>query len=117
MTKKRATAITSLTLLLVVTAQLLDLATFGIAAHVAGPAGELGPLRSIYLAGGFAPVVLTKLLGISAVLCIFALWERLVGSARGIALLVAAVGVFGAATNLVGIVGALGVSPVGLIRL
>ncbi len=117
MTGHRAATVTRLTLLLVVAAQLLDLATFGIAAHVAGPAGELGPLRSIYLSGGFAPVVLTKMLGLAAVLCIFALWERLVGSARAIALLVAAVGIFGAATNLLGIVGALASSQIGLVRL
>jgi hypothetical protein len=94
------------TVLLVIAAQLIDLATFGLAVRVAGPAGELGPLGGIYAAGGFVPVASVKLLGLLAVLVIFALYTRRVGSPRRLALIVAAIGLFGAATNVLGLMDA-----------
>ncbi len=93
-------------MLLVIAAQLIDLATFGLVARALGPAGEVGPLGAVYAAGGFAPVAAVKLLGLLAALCIFALYGRLVGSPRRLALLVAVVGLVGAATNVVGLLGA-----------
>ena len=94
------------TVLLVIAAQLIDLATFGLAVRVAGPAGELGPLGGVYAAGGFAPVAMTKLLALLAVLVIFTLYTRRVGSPRRLALMVAVVGLFGAATNVFGLLDA-----------
>jgi hypothetical protein len=95
-------------LLLVITAQLADLATFGIAARLMGPAGELGPLRFVYSAGGFDAVAATKLAAVGAMLTILALYERLVGSPRHLALLVSVAGVLGAATNVLAIAGVAG---------
>ena len=69
--------------------------------RVAGPAGELGPLGGVYAAGGFAPVAMTKLLALLAVLVIFTLYTRRVGSPRRLALMVAVVGLFGAADQRV----------------
>jgi hypothetical protein len=92
------------TVLLVIAAQLADLATFGIVARMAGPDGELGPLGRVYADGGFAPVAMAKLLALLAVMLIFTLYTRRVGSPRRLALIVAAVGLFGAATNVLGII-------------
>jgi hypothetical protein len=94
------------TVLLVVAAQLVDLASFGMVARIAGPAGELGPLGNVYEAGGFAPVAAAKILGLLAVLVIFSLYTRRVGSPRRLALVVAGIGLFGAVTNVVGILDA-----------
>jgi hypothetical protein len=94
------------TVLLVIAAQLADLATFGIVARIAGPEGELGPMGRVYADGGFAPVAMAKLLALLAVLVIFTLYTRRVGSPRRLALLVACVGLFGALTNVLGILDA-----------
>ena len=102
----RARAATPLELLLVVAAQLADLVTFGIAARLVGPSGEIGPLRSVYLNGGFGALTAAKLLALGAMLCVIALYARFVGRPRRLALLAAAAGIFGAATNVVGVVAA-----------
>ena len=94
-----------MTVLLVIAAQLVDLASFGLVASLLGPAGEAGPLGRVYAAGGFAPVAATKILGLLAVMCIFALYTRRVGSPRRLALVVTTIGLFGALTNVMGMLG------------
>ena len=106
MTAIQRRTLARLTVLLVVAAQLADLATFGIVARIVGPHGELGPLGRVYAAGGFGPVAAAKILALLAVMCIFALYSRRVGSPRRLALVVALVGLIGAATNVLGIIDA-----------
>lgn len=106
MTASQRRSLARVTVLLVVGAQLADLASFGMVARVAGSAGELGPLGAVYASGGFAPVAAAKLLGLLAVMVIFALYTRRVGSPHRLALMTAGVGLFGALTNVAGILGA-----------
>ena len=106
MTASQRRSLARVTVLLVITAQLADLATFGMVARIAGPEGELGPLGEVYASGGFAPVAAAKLLALLAVMVIFALYTRRVGSPRRLALMVAGVGLFGAMTNVAGMLGA-----------
>ena len=106
MTASQRQSLARVTVLLVVTAQLADLASFGMVARIAGPEGELGPLGEVYASGGFAPVAAAKLLALLAVMVIFALYTRRVGSPRRLALMVAGVGLFGAVTNVAGMLGA-----------
>ena len=106
MTASQRRSLARVTVLLVVAAQLADLATFGMAARVAGPSGELGPLGTVYEVGGFGPVAAAKVLALLAVMCIFALYTRRVGSPRRLALIVAGVGLFGALTNVIGVLSA-----------
>jgi hypothetical protein len=108
MTAVRRESLARLTILLVVVAQLADLASFGIVARALGPAGELGPLGAVYASGGFPPVAAVKLLGVLAVFIVLALYGRRVGSPRRLALVVAGIGLFGALTNVAGIVDAPG---------
>lgn len=83
--------------MLVVTAQLADLATMGLALR-RDPTGEANPAMVALLGwGGFGVVALAKVAAIVALLVIMA---RL--RSRRLALFVAAVGIFGAATNVVG---------------
>ena len=105
MTAVERRSLARVTVLLVIAAQLVDLASFGLVARLLGPAGEVGPLGEVYAAGGFAPVAATKILGLLAVMCILALYTRRVGSPRRLALMVAAVGLFGAMTNVMGMLG------------
>jgi hypothetical protein len=90
-----------ITLLLLITAQLADLATFGLAARAQGIAGEVGPLRVLYLMGGFGAVALAKLAGLLAMVVILEIYSRRTGHGRWLAILVACMGVFGALTNVV----------------
>ncbi len=117
MTASQRRSLARVTVLLVVAAQLADLATFGMAARVAGPSGELGPLGTVYEVGGFGPVAAAKILALLAVMCIFALYTRRVGSPRRLALIVAGVGLFGALTNVIGVLGAGAAAAVLTVRL
>ena len=92
------------TLLLAVTAQLADLATFGVAARAFGPAGEIGPLGTLYRVWGFDAVAFAKVLGLAAMLLVLDYYARRIGGGRRLALLIAVVGLFGALTNLVALV-------------
>ena len=74
--------------------------------QAAGPHGELGPLREVYISSGFGHVAAVKVLGLSAMVTILALYERLVGPPRKLALLAATIGLIGAVTNIVGLLGA-----------
>ena len=89
------------TVLLVVLCQLADLVTFNFAVETFGPSGELGPLGLVYRAGGFWAVAIVKLGLIAAVLAVLARypWQRL-ATRRRVALIVAAIGAFGALTNV-----------------
>jgi uncharacterized membrane protein len=86
---------------LLAVAQLADLLTFGMAVEKFGPAGELGPLGMVYREGGFWAVALVKMGLIGVVLAILTLypWQR-AATPRRLALIVAAIGVFGAFTNV-----------------
>jgi hypothetical protein len=92
------------TLALVVAAQAWDLATFGLAVSRLGIAGEIGPLGRIYVLGGLGAVVLTKAVAVVLVLAILVTYERRTGRSRWLALIVAGLGVFGAATNVLALV-------------
>ena len=88
--------------LLVLAAQLADLAMMGLAVRAQGIGGELGPLGALYVAGGFGAVALAKCAAIGAAALILArLSPRY---QRPLALLVATVGVFGAASGLVALI-------------
>ena len=89
-----------LTLLLLITAQLADLATFGLAVHTLGIADEVGPLRTVYRMGGFGAVALAKLAALGVMIAILEIYSRRTGHGRWLAILVAAMGVFGALTNI-----------------
>lgn len=86
-------------ILLAVTGQLADLATFGMAVRAKGIGGEIGPLSALYVAGGFGAVALAKLVALALLLGILAAYSRCTGSSRRVALLVATVGVLGAIAN------------------
>jgi hypothetical protein len=93
------------TMLLVVICQLADLITFNFAVETYGPSGELGPLGLAYRIGGFWLVAVVKLGLIGIVLAVLDRypWHRL-ATRRRIALFVAAIGVFGALTNVLAFV-------------
>jgi len=90
-----------ITLVLVAICQLADLITFNFAVATFGPSGELGPLGLVYRMGGFWAVAVVKLGLIGIVMAVLARypWQRL-ATRRRIALIVAAIGVFGALTNV-----------------
>ena len=90
-----------LTLLLLVTAQLADLATFGLAVRESGIGGEVGPLRILYYVGGFGAVACAKLIGVAVMMVIIQLYSRRTGGGRWLALVVAVMGILGAMTNVV----------------
>jgi len=92
------------TMLLVVLCQVADLVTFNLAVDMHGPGGELGPLGLVYRAGGFWAVAAVKLGLIGIVLAVLDRypWQR-VGTRRKVALFVAAVGIFGALTNVLAV--------------
>ena len=87
---------TRLAVLLVVTAQLADLAMLGLAQ---GHGTEVGPLAPLLASGGYGAVVVAKCVAIAAMLAILA---RL--RSRRLALLAATAGVIGAATGLAALV-------------
>jgi hypothetical protein len=89
------------TLLLVGLCQLADLISFNFAVQTFGPGGELGPLGLVYEATGFLGVAVVKLGLIAIVMAVLARypWQRL-ATRRRMALIVAAIGVFGAFTNV-----------------
>lgn len=89
-----------ITLLVLITAQLADLATFGLAVRVLGIADEIGPLRVVYRMGGFGAVAFAKLLAVAAMIAILEIYSRRTGRGRWLAIIVAAMGVFGAITNI-----------------
>ena len=89
-----------ITLLVLITAQLADLATFGLAVRVLGIADEIGPLRVVYSMGGFGAVALAKLLAVAIMIAILEVYSRRTGHGRWLAIIVAAMGVFGAITNI-----------------
>ncbi len=89
-----------ITLLVLITAQLADLATFGLAVRVLGIADEIGPLRVVYRMGGFGAVAFAKLLAVAVMIAILEIYSRRTGHGRWLAILVAAMGVFGAITNI-----------------
>ena len=90
-----------ITLVLVAVCQLADLITFNLAVATYGPSGELGPLGLVYRIGGFWAVAVVKLGLIGVVMTVLARypWQRL-ATRRRIALIVAAIGAFGAFTNV-----------------
>jgi hypothetical protein len=89
-----------ITLLVLITAQLADLATFGLAVRVLGIADEIGPLRVVYRMGGFGAVAFAKLLAVAVMIAILELYSRRTGHGRWLAIVVAVMGVFGALTNI-----------------
>ena len=89
-----------ITLLLLITAQLADLATFGVAVHALGIDGEIGPLRVVYRMAGFGGVALAKLLALAAMIVILELYNRRTGGGRWLGIVVALMGILGAATNV-----------------
>lgn len=92
-----------ITLLVLITAQLADLATFGLAVRVLGIADEIGPLRMVYHLGGFGAVAFAKLLAVAVMIAILEIYSRRTGHGRWLAILVAMIGVFGALTNVLAI--------------
>ncbi len=89
-----------LTLLLLVTAQLADLATFGLAVRESGIGGEAGPLRIAYRMGGFGAVASAKLIGVLVMIAVIQLYSRRTGGGRWLAIVVAVMGILGALTNV-----------------
>jgi len=89
------------TVLIVVLCQLADLFTFNFAVEMFGPSGELGPLGVVYRFGGFWAVAVVKLGLIGIVLAVLARYPwRSLATRRRIALIIAAIGAFGALTNV-----------------
>ena len=93
-----------LPLLLLVVCQVADLVTFSVAVGIHGPSRETGPLRFVYENGGLITLAALKVSGavISALVLALHPWRSLV-TPRRLALLSAAVGVFGACTNIAAI--------------
>ena len=89
-----------ITLLVLIAAQLADLATFGLAVRVLGIADEIGPLRVVYSMGGFGAVAFAKLLAVAVMIAILEIYSRRTGHGRWLAIIVAAMGVLGAITNI-----------------
>ncbi|MGC8634496.1 MAG: hypothetical protein ACP5VP_07515 [Candidatus Limnocylindrales bacterium] len=89
-----------LSLLLLVTAQLADLATFGLAVRTLGIGGEIGPLRIVYRMAGFGGVAVAKLVAVLVMIVILELYSRRTGGGRWLAVVVAAMGILGALTNV-----------------
>ncbi len=92
-------SVTLLGILLLVLAQLTDLATFALAVRAYGPGPEIGPLGRIYELGGLPAVALMKIGGIGLMLALIGGWARRTGGGRWLILAAAWTGVFGAATN------------------
>ena len=86
--------------LLVITAQLADLALMGLAL---GHGTEVGPLAPLLASGGYGAVALVKVAGMAAMLAILALYQRRTGHGRRLALLAGWAGVVGAASGLAAI--------------
>lgn len=89
-----------LSLLLLVTAQLADLATFGITVRALGIGGEIGPLRIVYRMAGFGGVAVAKLIAVAVMIVILELYSRRTGGGRWLAVVAAAMGILGALTNV-----------------
>lgn len=89
------------TMLVLALCQLADLVTFHFAVERFGPSGELGPLGMVYRIGGFGAVAIVKLGLIGGVIAVLVRypWRR-AATRRRIALVVAAIGAFGAFTNV-----------------
>jgi hypothetical protein len=98
---RRTAQLIRLPLLLLVVCQIADLVTFTLAVSVHGPAHESGPLRFVYQDGGLMTVAVLKVTGalLSAVVLALHPWRNL-ATPRRLALLSAAVGAFGAFTNV-----------------
>jgi hypothetical protein len=93
-----------LPLVLLLICQVADLVTFSLAVGVHGASRETGPLRFVYENGGLITLAALKVSGavISALVLALHPWRSLV-TPRRLALLSAAVGVFGACTNIAAI--------------
>jgi hypothetical protein len=89
------------TLVLLALCQITDLVTFNFAVERFGASGELGPLGLVYEAVGFWGVAVVKLGLIGVVMAVLARfpWQRL-ATRRRMALIVGAIGAFGAFTNV-----------------
>ena len=89
------------TMLVLAVCQMADLVTFHFAVERFGPAGELGPLGLVYRWGGFGAVAVVKICLITGVMAVLVRypWRR-AATPRWIALVVAAIGAFGAFTNV-----------------
>lgn len=90
-----------LTMIVLALCQLADLFTFHFAVERFGPEGELGPLGMVYRIGGFGAVAIVKLGLISGVMAVLLRypWRR-AATRHWIGLVVAAIGAFGAFTNV-----------------
>ena len=93
-------------LAVVAIAQLLDLVTFAFAVQRWGIGGEVGPLGFVYQAAGYWAVAAAKtgIIAIVMMAILFYPWRR-VATAWRIGIVVGAIGVFGAATNVAAIAG------------
>ena len=93
-----------LPLVLLLTCQIADLVTFGVAVGVHGPGPEAGPFRYVYQDGGLAGVAFLKIAGatLSALVLVLHPWQRL-SVPRTIALVSATVGLLGAWTNVLAV--------------
>ena len=93
-------------LTVVAIAQLLDLVTFAFAVQRWGIGGEVGPLGFVYEAAGYWAVAAVKTGTIAIVMMAIVLypWQR-VATAWRIGIVVGAIGVLGAATNVAAIAG------------
>ena len=88
-------------LLVLAAAQILDLVTFAFAVDRWGIQGELGPLGVVYAAAGYWAVAAIKAATIASVMLAMVLfrWQNPATPWR-IGLIAAAIGAFGAATNV-----------------
>ena len=88
-------------LLVLAAAQLLDLVTFAFAVDRWGIQGELGPLGAVYQAAGYWAVAVVKVVMIGLVMLAMVRfpWQNPATPWR-VGLIAAAVGAFGAATNV-----------------
>lgn len=88
-------------LLVLAAAQLLDLVTFAFAVDRWGIQGELGPLSAVYEMAGYWAVAAVKVVMIGLVMLAMVLfrWQNPATPWR-VGLIAAAVGAFGAATNV-----------------
>jgi hypothetical protein len=92
-------------LLVLAAAQLLDLVTFAFAVDKWGIQGELGPLGMVYEAAGYWAVAAVKVATIAVVMLAMVAfrWQKPATPWR-LGLIAAAIGAFGAATNVAALI-------------
>lgn len=101
----RAAGALSPALALLIAAQAWDAATFGVD-EVLHAGVEGNPMMALaYARGGLAAVVLTKALATAVMLALVLVYRRRTGRGRWLALLAASVGVLGALSNVLALVG------------